>query len=200
MENDETILELDNEYVLYHNEKSNYHGESLSINIFDGPSNPESSGYKIGEWLAKNGGSFSDSETKINYEKYSNLTYTPFYFKITSRTRIIDLDGKRLSKDELIKGTNIGLVARAVPYEYEERSGVMRLLETIVVYEPKRRTQTNLEHIKRMRAERTYKSDVLENGNTKEAKPITDKEADKKSEPQTNANSNDMLSLDEIPF
>ncbi len=203
MENDETILELDNEYVLYYNEKSNNHGESLSINIFDDPSDPESSEYKIGEWLAKNGGNFSDSETKVNHEKHSNLTYTPFYFKITSQTKIIDLDGQRLAKEELVKGTNIGLVARAVPYEYEGRSGVMRLLETIVVYEPKHRTKTNLEHIRQMREKRLSKDNALENSkndSAEEAEHITNKEADEKSEPQTNATSDGMLSPDEIPF
>lgn len=191
MENDKTILELDDEYVLYYNEKSNNHGESLSINIFDDPNEPESTSNKINEWLEKNGGTFSESEKKVYTEKYSNMDYTPFYFKITSQTKIIDLDGKRVSKDELVKHTNIGLVARAVPYEYDGRSGVTRLLETVVVYEPKHRTRTNLEHITKMREARLAQkandseivaekpsADVEKEPSSDAASPLTSPEVD----------------------
>lgn len=199
MENNKTILELDDEYVLYYNEKSNNHGESLSINIFDDTNDPESTSNKINEWLENNGGSFSDSEKKVNFEKYSDLTYTPFYFKITSQTEIIDLDGERVSKDELVKGTNVGFVARAVPYEYEGRSGVTRLLETVVVYEPNHRTQTNLEHLVKMRANRLAKERKAEISETTTDKPSANIE-EKPSSDTANPPADLEVDLNRIPF
>ncbi len=197
MENDKTILELDDEYVLYYNEKNSNHGESLVIDILDDQSKPESSEDIISKWLTDNGGAFSESEKKVYTEKYSNMDYTPFYFKITSQTKIIDLDGKSVSKDELVKHTNIGLVARAVPYEYNGRSGVTRLLETVVVYEPKHRTQTNLEHITKKREAR-----LAQKANDDEA--ATEKPADnveeKPSNNTTNSATDTEVDLSRIPF
>ena len=203
MKNNTDILELDDAYVLNYHDKNSRYGEALSIDILDDPSNPESNENKIDTWLKQNGDERGTSSAKVLTDKYTDKDYIPFYFKITLQTKIVDLNGKKVSKDELVKGTNIGLVARAVPYEYEGRSGVMRLLETIVVYEPKYRTKTNLEHIKRMREERMNKNNALKsskNDNIGEAEPIDNKEADEKSEAQTNATSDSMLSPDEIPF
>ena len=152
--NNNDILELDDAYVLNYYDKNGKYGEALAIDAFSDPNDPEGVENKIDKWLKDNGDEHGTSKLEVRTEKYSGKDYIAFYFKITTQTKIVDLDGKKLSKDELVRGANVGLVARAVPYEYEGRSGIMRLLETVVVYEPKRRTQTNLDRIRKMREER----------------------------------------------
>lgn len=174
MENNNDILELDDAYVLSYYDRNSKYGEALSIDILDDPNDPESDGNKIDTWLKHNGDERGTSGTRVVPDKYTGNDYMPFYFKITAQTKIIDLDGKKVSKDELVKGARVGLVARAVPYEYEGRSGISRPLEMIVVYEPKNRTQTNLEHIAKMRADRLARERKAESSETATDEPSAD--------------------------
>lgn len=199
MENNNDILELDNAYVLSYFDKNSKYGEALSIDIFDDPNNPESDENKIDTWLKHNGDERGTNGTKVLTDKYTDNKYIPFYFKITAQTKIIDLDGKKVSKDELVKGARVGLVARAVPYEYEGRSGISRPLEMIVVYEPKNRTQTNLEHIAKMRADRLAKEHKAENGEATADEPSTNSE-EKPSNNTANPPADPEIDPSRIPF
>lgn len=199
MENNNDILELDDAYVLSYFDKNSKYGEALSIDIFDDPNNPESDENKIDTWLKHNGDERGTNGTKVLTDKYTDNKYIPFYFKITAQTKIIDLDGKKVSKDELVKGARVGLVARAVPYEYEGRSGISRPLEMIVVYEPKNRTQTNLEHIAKLRANRLAKERKAESSETTTDKPSADIE-EKPSSDTANPPADPEVDLGEIPF
>ncbi len=199
MKNYNDILELDDAYVLSYFDKNSKYGEALSIDIFDDPNNPESAENKIDTWLKHNGDERGTSSTKVLTDKYTGEEHMPFYFKITSQTKIIDLDGKKVSKDELVKGTRVGLVARAVPYEYEGRSGISRPLEMVVVYEPKNRTQTNLEHIVKMREARLAKANKEESCGTTTDKPSVDIE-DNPSSDTTNSPVDSEVDSSRIPF
>ena len=199
MENNNDILELDDAYVLSYFDKNSKYGEALSIDILDDPNDPESDGNKIDTWLKHNGDERGTSGTKVLTDKYTSNDYMPFYFKITAQTKIIDLDGKKVSKDELVKGARVGLVARAVPYEYEGRSGISRPLEMIVVYEPKNRTQTNLEHIAKMRADRLAKENKAESGEATADEPSTNSE-EKPSNNTANPPADPEVDLSRIPF
>ena len=198
MEEYDTILELDNAYVLgYYDKSSGKYGEALSIDVLDDPSNPDGDLYKVDKWLRDNGDEYGTSNLHVKTEEHTDKDYMPFYFKITTQTKVVDLDGKKLSKDELARGANVGLVARAVPYEYEGRSGIMRLLETIVVYEPKHKTQTNLEHIKRMRAERMKRTQKDTNADTNTSPTTIDEE---QSSVVADTATNSLAESEEIPF
>ncbi|MBR3236313.1 hypothetical protein IKF92_01340 [Candidatus Saccharibacteria bacterium] len=199
MENNNDILELDDAYVLSYYDRNSKYGEALSIDILDDPNDPESDGNKIDTWLKHNGDERGTNGTKVLTDKYTGNDYMPFYFKITAQTKIIDLDGKKVSKDELVKGAGVGLVARAVPYEYEGRSGISRPLEMIVVYEPKNRTQTNLEHITKMRADRLARERKAESSETTTDKPSADSE-EKPSSDTTNPPADPEVDLSRIPF
>lgn len=199
MENNNDILELDDAYVLSYFDKNSKYGEALSIDILDDPNDPESDENKIDTWLKHNGDERGTNGTKVLTDKYTGNDYMPFYFKITTQTKIIDLDGKKVSKDELVKGARVGLVARAVPYEYEGRSGISRPLEMIVVYEPKNRTQTNLEHIAKMRADRLAKENKVESGEATADEPSTNSE-EKPSNNTANPPADPEVDLGEIPF
>lgn len=199
MENNNDILELDDAYVLSYFDKNSKYGEALSIDILDDPNDPESDENKIDTWLKHNGDERGTNGTKVLTDKYTGNDYMPFYFKITTQTKIIDLDGKKVSKDELVKGARVGLVARAVPYEYEGRSGISRPLEMIVVYEPKNRTQTNLEHIAKMRADRLAKENKAESGEVTADEPSTNSE-EKPSNNTANPPADPEVDLSRIPF
>ena len=199
MENNNDILELDNAYVLSYFDKNSKYGEALSIDILDDPNDPEGVENKIDTWLKHNGDERGTSGTKVLTDKYTGGEYMPFYFKITSQTKIIDLNGKKLSKDELVRGAKAGLIARAVPYKYEGRSGISRLLEMIVVYEPKNRTQTNLEHIVKMRADRLAKERKSESSETTTDASSADVE-EKPSSDTANPSTDTEVDLSRIPF
>lgn len=196
--NNNDILELDNAYVLNYFDRSSKYGEALSIDIFDDPNNPESDECKIDTWLKHNGDERGTSDTKVLTDKYDGTYYMPFYFKITPQTKIVDLNGKKVLKDELVRGTRVGLVARAVPYEYEGHSGISRPLEMIVVYEPKNRTQTNLEHIAKMREARLTK-EKASNSETVAEKPSANVEKEPVSDTE-NPPANPEVDLSRIPF
>ena len=196
--NNNDILELDNAYVLNYFDRGSKYGEALSIDIFDNPYDPESTSCKIDAWLNQNGDERGVNDTKTLTDKYTGVYYMPFYFKITPQTKIVDLNGKKVLKDELVKGTRIGLVARAVPYEYEGHSGISRPLEMVVVYEPKNRTQTNLEHITKMREARLAKEKANDSETVAE-KPSADVEKEPSSDTASPLTSSEV-DLSRIPF
>lgn len=154
METKDTLV-LDNEHVLAYYDKASQYGEALAIGVTEESDDPNGSWHKIRKWLADNGDTITMGKIKEkSTQSLNNKDVKPFYFKITSQTKILDLDNKRLAKEELASGINIGLVARAVPYKNDFGSGIMRILETIIVFEPQHRTKKNVDAIKNAREER----------------------------------------------
>ena len=100
MEEYDTTLELDNAYVLgYYDKSSGKYGEAVSIDIFDNPNDPEGILYKVDKWLRDNGDECGTNNIQVKTEKHTDKDYMPFYFKITTQTKVVDLDGKKLSKE-----------------------------------------------------------------------------------------------------
>ena len=133
---DKSLLILDNERVLYYNDSKSRYGASVAIDIF-GPDDPLGSGERIRKWYAENNIGDGYPKTKPREMRNTNMTVEPCYFRISSWTKIIDLDGHKLTEDELRPGVKIGLVAKACPYNNIYGQGTTYSLEQIIVYEPK---------------------------------------------------------------
>ena len=199
MEKDKTIVELENAYVLYYNDRNSEYGEALAIDILDHPSDPNGHDNILNEWLIANGDERGTASIEVKTPKYTDKAYKPFYFKINNQTKIIDLDGKRVSKDELDRDVRVGLVARAVPYDNDYGTGIKRVLETIVVYEPKHKTQTNLARIKKMREEREKLEKESDSRETPQSANGSEAKVDN-AKPDTSKTQDNKLNLDEVPF
>ena len=120
MEKDKLILK--NVQLLFVNEKSDSYNRSITVEV----TNEEER--LITEWVKNNNIGTGDNAgvAQIMQHEFSDGGVRKyFYFKPDSNTSYTDSTGsKKLTFENLTKGSTISLIARATPYNYKDEYGM----------------------------------------------------------------------------